>query len=966
MTDSTTRSSVDAVRPDSTDSEPESEVADTEPAPSRRPWWRRIDPLTAVVLAAIAAYALIGIGSPLLGLKVFAATDLVVGVSPYREAGHAGLVPQNDYLNDTIDGVIPNTTLFATALWNGDFAAWNPYVCGGAVLGAAPNYGLASPLTLPFYLLPAWLAPGYVKLFEIIVAAGGLFLFLRRVRLGRAAALLGGLGFASSGFMVAWTNWPQTRVAAFIPVVFWAVERLVQRRRAGDAALLAVAVASMLLGGFPAVTGYALATAGIYALVRAVAEYRHEWKRLVGVLGGALAGVVTGVLLSAVQLLPFVSSLSGAYVHGRQQSPQDHLASESLITMLAPWAFGSTDPQRPPDWYLSINLVESLSYVGAAILVLLVVAIALPRAGRDLMPRAVFTTLVAATASWVVVIYLGRLPLAVLQQLPVLFSHNYVGRARSVLGMLIAVLAAVGFELLLRRLQAAEPAEKPERRFSWYGVAIWAGAGLAVVVVWWDARLAAVKGNAQREPGDLVDRVRHLDEQVLIGLGFLAAAVAAVAAIWWLGRRAGWVKLAAAALLPALIAVQGLTLALPYWPRADRDTFYPVTDVHRYLAGNLGHDRFAGTGGGMYVGADSAHRLRALTGHAFLNGRYAQVIDGLPGRQFGNPPTYVNFPPSHVIATSPVLDRLGVKYFVVSPGAAGFGTWANAPTDGSTVTVRPGQPHTVPLTYAGPLRGVVVIPERPLPASLPDTTIEVSLRGPDGVELAKSRRVGMGLGPGANFVLPLAAEQVPAGTPLTAVITASAPLTLRAQAGTAAVTTIAPKDDGLRVAYVGSSTVYERTRALPRIRWASSAEVEPDAGRRVARIASGELGDATVLLDRAGAPADGRPAELDVTEDGTDEIAVRVRAQGAGYLVVADALQQDWAVTVDGEPAELVPADHGMVAVALPEGEHTVRLDYRMPYGNAGAWLSAAAAVGLFMVVGVEWWWRRRAGKLTG
>src|SRR5690606_9826057 len=38
---------------------------------------RRFDPLTVVTTLSIAAYAIIGIGSPLLGLKVFAATDLL-------------------------------------------------------------------------------------------------------------------------------------------------------------------------------------------------------------------------------------------------------------------------------------------------------------------------------------------------------------------------------------------------------------------------------------------------------------------------------------------------------------------------------------------------------------------------------------------------------------------------------------------------------------------------------------------------------------------------------------------------------------------------------------------------------------------------------------------------------------------------------------------------------------------------
>src|SRR5262249_36852255 len=153
------------------------------------------------------------------------------------------------------------------ALRNGEFAAWNPYVLGGGPLGSTPNQAVASPLSAPYWVLPGWLAPAYGKLLELVVSIGGMVLFLRRLRLGRAPSWLGALVFAGSAFMVVWTGWPQTRVAALIPALFWAVECLAQRTRVREVALVALPVAGMLLGGFPAVAGYAIVTAAIYLLV---------------------------------------------------------------------------------------------------------------------------------------------------------------------------------------------------------------------------------------------------------------------------------------------------------------------------------------------------------------------------------------------------------------------------------------------------------------------------------------------------------------------------------------------------------------------------------------------------------------------------------------------------------------------------------------------------------------------------
>ncbi|SNT66191.1 hypothetical protein SAMN05421812_13418 [Asanoa hainanensis] len=870
-----------------------------------------------VALLAVVLFALVGIGTPLLGLTTFANTDLLVSHSPYAGAGLSVPVT-NEIANDVVASVLPSTSLFAAELRDGRLAAWNPYVAGGSTLGAVPNFAVLSPLTLPYYVLPAPLAPAFVKLLEILVAAGGTYLFLRRLRLGRAAAWLGGLAFTSSAFMVVWTNWPQTRVAAFIPAVFWAAERLATERRVRDGALLATALACMLFGGFPAVTGYTVLTAGGYLLVRAFAQGRP----LGPVLGaaGALAGAVT---ITAIQLLPFAAAMRHAKLSGRGQTGADHLDPAALLTSWAPWSLG-----RVNDFALRPNAVEALSYVGAAGLVLFLVAVALPARARSFLPRGVWAYLVGATATWLVLIYAGGLPLELLQKLPLLFADNFVGRARSVLGFLVAVLVAVGFELALRR--AKGPVAVAGRQRSWaLGVG---AAGLvfvaATLFAGWRVVAApdsglGMRGFALRTAG---------------GLAIIAVTALAVRVLW----RADRLTVAAAALVPLLMAGQALATVDAYWPRVDRGTWYPQTDVHRYLAANLGHERFAAADYGMYPGADSAAKLRSLTGEAFFDGRFAETVQGLPGEQFGA--TLLRVPATHEMARSPILDRLAVRYFVTPPSADVFGTERVAGGDGSTVALEPGRPVSVPLATKGPIRGVGFIFAAALTRP---TRIEVSIRDARGAELTRAERSVRWRKIGTPTYVPIAGEDIPAGTPLTAVVVVDRPVTVAGEGSRPAISTVTPAADGLRIAYAGNSTVWERTTALPRIRWASRVQVGSDLTSRMSAL-SGRLPGDQVVLDAAPPTApEGRPATVTVTEDGTDEIAARVDAQGGGYLVVADALQGTWGVTVDGAPATLVPADNGLVAVAVPAGTHTVRLAYRMPLHNVGAWLSGAALAAL-------------------
>jgi hypothetical protein len=928
------------------------------PASVRRPRPRL---LTLVSVFAVALFALWGIGGPLLGTSILASTDEMAAASPYVDAGVRDDAVTNFYMDDIYTAALPSTILFKHTT-----AGWNPYQSGGTPLGAIPDGAFYSPLSLPFYALPTWLAPAYERLLEIICGAGACFLFLRRLRLSRPAAVAGGLVFVSSGFMVVWLGFGHTRVAAFIPALFWALERFIQQRRLRDAALIALPVAAMLLGGFPSVTGYAILTGAGYAVVRVLAEYRTDLRRVAGLLLGAGAAAGAGIALAAFQLLPFLGFYKTYLIEGRGQTGDKHLDVGSLITSIAPWALGTADTTRPPAWYLKINLVESMSYLGAAALVLVIVAIAAARAGRTLLPRAGWLFLTAGTVIWGELIYLGGPPLAVLQHLPglrALFGGNFIGRSRSILCFLLAALAAVGLDVLLRRRQArragAGPAEAaPWRRWLW-PAAVWTLAAGGLGVALWRARVLARRSDAHGG-----DRLGFLDHQVLIGLALLAAALLCAAVLWRTrdGRRAGPVRLLAATVLLLLAAGQGISFVRAYYPHSPRDTFYPVTDTHRYLAANLGDERYASSQAAMVFGTNTAYELRSVEGHAFINRNFATLVRGIPGNPIDYA-TYIRLDADHAQATSPILDVLGTRYFVTSLQEAVFGEPAGMASDGSSVTLAPGQPVTVPVPTSGRTRAVGFTPR----GSLTSGTVDVVVRDATGAEVARSQRRVAGLVAGTPFLVPVAADAVPAGTRLTATITLHAPsgLAVAARAGVPAATAVAGTDDGLLLVHTGTSVIYQRLHAQPRIRWAGQAVVEPSQRKRMVALASGSVGAGTVVLSAPGPAGAGTSAQVGVRQDGTDGITVDVTAAGAGYLVVADADQRGWVATLDGRPAPLVAADQGLVAVPVTAGTHTVRLRFVAPHRNLGIAVTAAAALFLVAVLAGDWWWHRRRRTRT-
>ena len=260
-----------------------------------------------------------------------------------------------------------------------------------------------------------------------------------------------GFVFATSGFMVVWTNWPQTRVAALIPLLFWTVERLIQRGRAADVVLVAIAVAAIVFGGFPAVTGLAIYLAGGYLIVRAVVLHRAGIRAAWKTIGLAFGALVLGGALTAVQLLPFASQLSATNLEYRSGYSTSGLPFSSLITLAVPDAYGTcVGGERAFSSYPGIgNPVETIAYVGAGAAVLAVVGAACGFRRRA-SPRGARTYFVAAL---VVILLLGWGAAQfreVVQDVPI-FANNFIGRIRAVLGFVVAVLVGAGFDALLHR-----------------------------------------------------------------------------------------------------------------------------------------------------------------------------------------------------------------------------------------------------------------------------------------------------------------------------------------------------------------------------------------------------------------------------------------------------------------------------------------------------------------------------------
>lgn len=917
---------------------------------------------TAVVAwACVVAFVALTVGPALIGRGVFLGTDVLTQFSPWREAvGYH--VATNTWIGDTIDSQTPKNMALATAITTGSSPWWNPYIIGGTPLGSIPGTGLMSPMSWAWFVVPASYAPGATKLIEITVAVVGMTLLGRRLGLSARAGAVGGLVYVASGFVIAWTNWQHVRVAALIPLAFWATDRLIMKRRWRDTIPLALIVMSMLMLAFPAVVGYAAYGIAAYAVVRLVAARARvrEWLRAVLL---AVAAGVLGVALCAWQMIPFVNeAMTTIDFEARQATSGHHLWWQSVASTLVPQMIGDVAKQTESTWLSPFNPVESFSYLGAGALVLICTAVlARPRRGTGWAPAyAVGGMLVGA---WLV--YQGGALLGLFQNLPV-FSNNFIGRVRSMIGFFAALAAAIGFQALVSRAERrtegtedaavvegaavvdppaapADPAPARSTRATVLLVVRW----LLVAVLVGGIGLLVVRGLGI-VPAHVQARLRV---DALVAVAALAAAGLLVLLAMTSRRR--WLAVVAGIALPVVVLAQAVPVARAWWPISDKETFYPVTETHQYLLDHIGHDRYLPVGWTMYPATSSFYGLRTPVGHSFHTPEWKALLlaadeDAMLTRTFSQ----VDFDGM----MSPVMDRMAVRYAVTEPRAEIPGTLEpSAPVTSTATVTGPATSETV----RGPLRGVQVI----LPAGVALTEpgeIRVRVLAADGSTVTETTQdMPVTPDPYGTWVA-LAAEDVAADAEVRLELTVdgASEVTVQADdAGAWAPVLVRPEDDGLKVVDAGEATVLERLTAAPRLRFAPDEVVVEDEDERVALIASGDLPTSTVVLEH---PEDAQDVTgtatgtVEVLEDDGAVVRARVDADGAGWLVFSEGVRTPgWGATIDGVETQLVDADEAMGAVYVPEGTHEIEFRYQPPGLRTGAIISVTAAGVVLVSLGV-------------
>jgi Bacterial membrane protein YfhO len=366
------------------------------------------------------------------------------------------------------------------SLWSGEWPLWDPYIGAGQ---SAVSDALHQMFLLPVLLIR--LIGSEVLGFNLWIllpfpfAAIGTWLFFRR-RFSAIAATLGAIAFAASGPVVSTGNFPNMSWSvAAIPWVLWGADRLASTRTFRNVAILAGATAFQALAGEPVTLFATLVATGFFVLFVFDAPYdvRVSVRRGVWVA----SGLVLGLMLAAIQLLPMVQASRLAERASQIGTDLWSLHPRALIEAVALHVYGDyyTSPSLSHvPWMPLLNTGREpfffSLYFGMPLLTLaLFGAIATNRRRWSLF----WVVAAAAALSGSFGMYTPIYPF-LREHLPLLGSFRFPVKYLVVCAMSLAGLAAAGWDAIAAREEAWQAGGSVFKRARLYA----AGAALLVGV----------------------------------------------------------------------------------------------------------------------------------------------------------------------------------------------------------------------------------------------------------------------------------------------------------------------------------------------------------------------------------------------------------------------------------------------------------------------------------------------------
>lgn len=375
-----------------------------------RPGWRTLARQEALALLVLAAVPLILFFKVTIGGWTLIPVDNLMQYQPWASvADDYGLThpehPQNELVSDLVLQNIAWKRFINAAIEARQVPLWNPALFAGVPFLASGQHSALYPFSVLFYIFPPEHAYGWFLVLQYFLAGVFAYLLVRGLGVTWGGALVSGVVYEASLFMVVSAVFPMIVAGAvWLPLGLLAVELVVRQQPVlGRPASLpwlmlgAGAVGMQVLAGHPEVIYYSALIMGAYSAWRMlpwVWGWREHWRDLLRASVFLLVMMAVGLALGGIQLLPLLELVTQNFRSGSATLAEVRgwgFPARRVLTFLMPNFFGNPahhsyfdfftgqrelvtvnaygEPIFKIDWGIK-NYVEGGAYVGVLPLVL--------------------------------------------------------------------------------------------------------------------------------------------------------------------------------------------------------------------------------------------------------------------------------------------------------------------------------------------------------------------------------------------------------------------------------------------------------------------------------------------------------------------------------------------------------------------------------------------------------------------
>ncbi len=248
------------------------------------------------------------------------------------------------YCCDNIAINVPSKIFLIQQLKKGIFPLENPYILSGSPFLADINLGLLYPLNLLYFLFPPFRALTVGVIIDFAIAAVGMYVLARSLKLSQFASTLASIVFTFSGTLVVYINdVPILHVAVLLPWIVWAWSIYFTYPTKKFFLILVGFLTLQIIAGHPQLTYYTWLLGIAYVLFVSPLSVKQ---RIIALL--SIGGLV--FLLSSIQIIPFLEFVRASTRVGRgfSYASFDSMHPLNIVRFFIPRLVGNLSQGK--DW----------------------------------------------------------------------------------------------------------------------------------------------------------------------------------------------------------------------------------------------------------------------------------------------------------------------------------------------------------------------------------------------------------------------------------------------------------------------------------------------------------------------------------------------------------------------------------------------------------------------------------------